>query len=200
MGAIFNEKVYVDYLPVDENHPCRPDEAYGLSKLFVTVAPQLPEICLYQFKYRICEQQADAICLRFPSMRIASLRPHWCILDTDPLPASILPDAPTKFQTTVFADVPQMPDKDASRQLWGWNTYKSIARACYLAICDESHGWERGHEAFFIVSSKLGSNRTAKELVAEWFPEVTVKAELRDDAGLYDCSKAARLLGWSHDE
>lgn len=32
MGAIFNKEVYVDYFPVDEKHPCRPDEGYGVSK------------------------------------------------------------------------------------------------------------------------------------------------------------------------
>ncbi|KAF8632267.1 hypothetical protein AX15_002012 [Amanita polypyramis BW_CC] len=50
------------YFPIDENHPCLPDEPYGLSKV-------------------ICEIQADAIARRYPSMRIASLRLHWSVPD-----------------------------------------------------------------------------------------------------------------------
>jgi len=48
----------LNYFPIDEEHPCEPDEPYGLSKL-------------------IAEMQADAIVRRYPSMRIASLRLHW---------------------------------------------------------------------------------------------------------------------------
>ncbi|KIJ51500.1 hypothetical protein M422DRAFT_58965 [Sphaerobolus stellatus SS14] len=51
-----------DYFPVDENHPCRPDEPYGLSK-------------------QICELQADTIVRRYPFMRVASLRLHWVLPD-----------------------------------------------------------------------------------------------------------------------
>ncbi|KAF8150631.1 hypothetical protein B0H34DRAFT_146093 [Crassisporium funariophilum] len=50
------------YLPVDEDHPCEPDEPYGLSKVF-------------------CEMQADTIVRRYKSMEIASLRLHWTVPD-----------------------------------------------------------------------------------------------------------------------
>lgn len=50
----------LDYLPLDEDHPCRPDEPYGLSKV-------------------ICELQADTIIRRYPFMRIASLRLSWSV-------------------------------------------------------------------------------------------------------------------------
>jgi nucleoside-diphosphate-sugar epimerase len=35
LGLVYNQTRQFDYLPVDEAHPCRPDEPYGLSKLFV---------------------------------------------------------------------------------------------------------------------------------------------------------------------
>ncbi|KAI0267854.1 hypothetical protein BC834DRAFT_822169 [Gloeopeniophorella convolvens] len=50
----------VSYFPLDEEHPCEPDEPYGLSKL-------------------IAEAQADALVRRFPSLRIASLRFTWSL-------------------------------------------------------------------------------------------------------------------------
>ncbi|OJT04650.1 hypothetical protein TRAPUB_4605 [Trametes pubescens] len=49
-----------DYFPLDEDHPCRPDEPYGLSKV-------------------ICELQADTIVRRYPFMRVASLRLSWSL-------------------------------------------------------------------------------------------------------------------------
>ncbi|KAL5486081.1 hypothetical protein ACEPAI_7125 [Sanghuangporus weigelae] len=49
-----------EYFPIDEDHPCEPDEPYGLSKL-------------------IAEMQADCIVRRWPDVRIASLRLHWAL-------------------------------------------------------------------------------------------------------------------------
>lgn len=55
MGMAFNVQPCVHYFPVDEAHPCAPDEAYGLSKL-------------------IGEIVADGFARRFPDMTICSLR------------------------------------------------------------------------------------------------------------------------------
>ncbi|CCL98793.1 uncharacterized protein FIBRA_00798 [Fibroporia radiculosa] len=55
---VYSVKPAIDYFPIDESHPCEPDEPYGLSKV-------------------IAELQADTIVRRYPSMRIASLRLHW---------------------------------------------------------------------------------------------------------------------------
>ncbi|KAI0322130.1 hypothetical protein OF83DRAFT_1049914 [Amylostereum chailletii] len=62
LPMVFSIKPNFDYFPIDEEHPCRPDEPYGLSKI-------------------IGEQQADTIVRRYPSTRIASLRLHWSIPD-----------------------------------------------------------------------------------------------------------------------
>ncbi|KAI0070075.1 NAD(P)-binding protein [Panus rudis PR-1116 ss-1] len=57
---VWSQGPVLDYFPIDEDHPCRPDEPYGLSKL-------------------IAELQADTIVRRYPSMRIASLRLSWSL-------------------------------------------------------------------------------------------------------------------------
>jgi len=61
-GAIFNkpENILPIYFPLDEDHPCTPDEPYGLSK-------------------QIMELQADVIVRRFPRIRITSIRTHWAL-------------------------------------------------------------------------------------------------------------------------
>ena len=55
MGMTFNVQPCVEYLPLDEEHPCRPDEAYGLSKL-------------------VAETLAHGFARRYPEMSISSLR------------------------------------------------------------------------------------------------------------------------------
>ncbi|KAF8530359.1 hypothetical protein BU17DRAFT_35443 [Hysterangium stoloniferum] len=58
IGLYFNHSpILLDYLPLDEAHPRRPDDSYSVSKV-------------------ICEIQADSIARRYPQMRIASLRLH----------------------------------------------------------------------------------------------------------------------------
>ena len=37
------------------------------------------------------------------------------------------------------------------------------------------------------------------ELLRRHYPEAVLRAEFAGTAGLYDCSKAERLLGWRHD-
>jgi len=61
---VWSLKPQFDYLPLDEDHPCRPDEPYGLSKI-------------------ICEAQADTIVHRYPFMRISSLRLSWSVSDRE---------------------------------------------------------------------------------------------------------------------
>ncbi|KAJ3533038.1 hypothetical protein NM688_g7339 [Phlebia brevispora] len=57
---VWSQQPKLYYLPLDEEHPCEPDEPYGLSKL-------------------ICELQANTIVRRYPKTRIASLRLSWSI-------------------------------------------------------------------------------------------------------------------------
>jgi hypothetical protein len=35
-------------------------------------------------------------------------------------------------------------------------------------------------------------------LITQWFPQVKVTKELAHNEGMYDCTKAQRLLGWTH--
>jgi nucleoside-diphosphate-sugar epimerase len=58
MTLYFCKEHRIEYFPLDEDHPCLPDEPYGLSKL-------------------IGELQADTIVRGYPLVRIASLRIHY---------------------------------------------------------------------------------------------------------------------------
>lgn len=69
VGMTFNVVPCVEYLPMDEDHCCRPDEAYGLSKL-------------------VAETVATGFARRFPEMTISSLR----------FPMVMTPDAYRSFK------------------------------------------------------------------------------------------------------
>lgn len=62
LTMVYSKDPHFEYFPIDEDHPCLPDEPYGLSKV-------------------ICELQADTIVRRYPAMRIASIRLHWSVPD-----------------------------------------------------------------------------------------------------------------------
>ncbi|KAL1707933.1 hypothetical protein EV121DRAFT_277551 [Schizophyllum commune] len=59
---VYSQKPDFRYFPIDEEHPCLPDEPYGLSKV-------------------IAELQGDTIVRRFRDMRVASLRFSWSVRD-----------------------------------------------------------------------------------------------------------------------
>ncbi|TFK49915.1 NAD(P)-binding protein [Heliocybe sulcata] len=166
IGFVFNSSHRFRQFPIDESHPCEPDEQYGLSKL-------------------ICEMQADALVRRHPSIRVASLRLHWSI--------------PTREYPIQFTSNPARTAAD----LWGYVQEDEGARAFLLAISPENDQNWSGHEIFFIVASETRGMREAKDSAAlkeEWWPDVPCREGWKPEGkgGFFDCSKAARLLGWKH--
>jgi nucleoside-diphosphate-sugar epimerase len=61
MGLGYTHKMRLDYLPVDEAHPCRPDEVYGVVK-------------------SLAEQMADAWARRDSGLSVASMRYSYAAL------------------------------------------------------------------------------------------------------------------------
>ena len=127
--------------------------------------------------YRVMELQADTILRRYPSMKIASLRPSWC------LPGRAVPDGHSNNRV---------------KDLWSYTQQDSAAEAFILAV-EDNVKWS-GHERFFIVAPHTLVKEDTKKLIAEHFPNVPVKerSEFVGTQGLFDCAKAERLLGWHH--
>jgi hypothetical protein len=122
----------------------------------------------------ICEIQADGIIRRYKSMRVASLRLHWSV--------------PEKSMA-------HWPGERAN-DLWGYVQEDSAADAFLLAI-EDSDKWS-GHERFFITSSQTAYEEDTMNLIGLHWPDVPIKGILLGNQGLFDCSKAATLLGWQH--
>ena len=131
----------------------------------------------YSLSKWICEPQGDSIARRYEDMTIASLRFHWVV------------------ENLALAQERANKNFDMNaKQLWAYTLGESAARAC-MAIVDAQY---IGHEAFYIVSPTTVMAESTSDLIAQWFPQVTVTKELAHNEGMYDCTKAQRLLGWTH--
>lgn len=164
---VYSHATHFESFPIDESHPCLPDEPYGLSKL-------------------IGEVQADSIVRRYPDMRIASLRLHW--------------NVPSR---AFAADVANGRDPvRAKNDLWGYVHENSTADAFMLAITHPTNNWPSAAEAFFIVAPETTAENNTLDLLEEHWPKVPIKEgkDISGHAGLFDCSKAERLLGWVHND
>lgn len=189
------------YFPLDEDHPCEPDEPYGLSKV-------------------IAELQADTIVRRFPGTRIASLRLHWAIQtrefamredaswrSTDLwgyvqqdsaaeafLLAVTVPDPTNRSANDVSGTTSSSPGSDAES-----GSEETVLEE--FMVVETGTGFS-GHERFYIVSPRLAvdlDKTTPSQLVERFYGHVPVKEGKDLDAlGLVDCSKAKRMLGWVH--
>jgi nucleoside-diphosphate-sugar epimerase len=131
----------------------------------------------YSLSKWICEQQGDSVARRYDAMAISSLRFH-----------GVVPD---RAAMSRFGNAER-----AAKHLWGYTRLDATARACLLALTPQ---WT-GHEAFYIVAPDTAVDEPSRELAARYFPDVPVRGDLADRSGFFDCSKAARLLGWHHDE
>jgi UDP-glucose 4-epimerase len=125
----------------------------------------------------VMEQQAGSFARRFPEVTLSSLRFHG------------LPDTPPEPQRGL-----EGADGPAARTLWGWTLIGEAARACELAL----QAGFTGHEVFFITAPRTTSSVPSLELARHAYPRVPLRGNLSGHRSFYDCSKAARLLGWVH--
>jgi nucleoside-diphosphate-sugar epimerase len=133
----------------------------------------------YSLSKWICEQQAASIARRHESIFIASLRLHFCAVD----------------RGGALESRRARPDI-STRDLWGYTTLASAAGACLLSIESD----RTGDEVFLIVAPDHAGDGAASDLAATYYPQVPVRGMARPGDGFFDCSKAARLLGWRHEE
>ena len=55
-----------------------------------------------------------------------------------------------------------------------------------------------GHETFYSVAPETAAATPSLELKQRFFPDVPLRGDLSGYRAFFDCSKAARLLGWRH--
>jgi nucleoside-diphosphate-sugar epimerase len=139
----------------------------------------------YSLSKWVMEAQADSIARAHPGLTISSMRIHGLGKRVE---RSGVDDA----------SIPADRRHAVRNHLWAYVDIDSAARACLLALQAEF----RGHEVFFIVAPRtiFSADVASTELAARYYPGVPVHTPLPANAGFYDCSKAARLLGWRHED
>ncbi|WVQ96574.1 hypothetical protein IAU59_003679 [Kwoniella sp. CBS 9459] len=165
VGMLFSKRPTFDYLPVDEKHPCQPEDAYSLSKF-------------------MSELQGEAFVHRHPSMRVACLRFHGVVRDSQ----------------VNREDLKKLGD--SWKDLWGWVSSSAVARSCLLSLTAPTSTFPTGtSEAFFIVGPTITQQTSTMRLVEGRYPEIVKKGDIRmnmdGNQGLFDCGKAKRMLGWT---
>lgn len=121
--------------------------------------------------------QAATIVNRYPSMRIASLRPSWVI--------------PSK------AYAHNVDGERRKNDLWGWVQGEATAKAFLQAVVVENERWS-GHEAFFITASSVSGDEQPDVLYERYWSHIPITPGKDLQRGFFDCSKAGRLLEWVH--
>ena len=171
------------YLPLDEEHPCEPDDTYGASKL---VGEEL------------CARWTRAHGLATVSLRInhnwyvdrpgaeAALRGRWG-------KAFTLEQLWSRYRLQLeqperprSADTPPLP-RDL---LWAVTDARDMATAVRLALERDAIG------VFQINGFDTCSFEPSAELVARHYPDVPLRAPLPGHATLVSYAKATAELGW----
>ncbi|KAK8864135.1 hypothetical protein IAR55_001381 [Kwoniella newhampshirensis] len=166
IGMIYCKRPTFYYLPLDEKHPCRPEDAYSL--------------CKY-----MCELQADSFVRTHPALRVATLRFHGVVPPSLCTRASLL---------GTF-------DGANPKDFWGWVSSSAVSSACLKALIAPTDMFPEGsHETFFIVARTICKPKSRTEdLVKDTYPELKAEVEklgLRGNEGLFDTSKAEKMLDW----
>ncbi|MGH2928582.1 MAG: NAD-dependent epimerase/dehydratase family protein, partial [Solirubrobacteraceae bacterium] len=133
----------------------------------------------YALSKWVCEAQADSFCRLQSDLAIASMRFSWVCESRE---AGI-----AGRSARGGVDI-------ATKELWGYTVAAAAARACV----DSLTGSWFGSEAFYLIAPRTIATRPSAELVAEHYPQVSLRRSLVGDQGLYDCSKAEQLLRWRH--
>jgi nucleoside-diphosphate-sugar epimerase len=131
----------------------------------------------YSLSKWMCEEQGDCFARLHRELSIASMRFHG-VVESREVAIERLGAGPA-----------------LAKHLWGYTRAGAAALACVASL---TAGFS-GHEAFYLVAPRtMMPGQPTTELVARHYPDVPLRRSLRGEEGLYDCSKAERMLGWRH--
>ncbi|MBV9334855.1 MAG: NAD(P)-dependent oxidoreductase [Solirubrobacterales bacterium] len=173
------------YLPLDEQHPCEPDDSYGLSKLLAEMAcarwsraHPLSTICLRINSNWYVDRAGAEAALRGGWGKGLAVEDMWkryrMQLEQPERPRS--------------SDAPPLP-RDL---LWAVTDARDAAQAFRLAVENETIQ----HEVFLINGADTCSRQATESLVGEHYPAVEVRAPLSGHCTLISHQKASARLGY----
>jgi UDP-glucose 4-epimerase len=86
-------------------------------------------------------------------------------------------------------------DTEGARMLWGYVDLEDAARACVLAL--RSSADRQPFEALLIAAADTWGRESTESLLDRYCPESERRAPLPGTTGAFDCSRAARIIGWA---
>jgi UDP-glucose 4-epimerase len=175
------------YLPLDEAHPCEPEDSYGLSKLMGETmcarwsrAFGMATVCL-RINHNWCVDRAGA--------EQAVMRGGWA-------KGLAVEDLWERYRLQL--DRPDRPRSSDSPPpprdiLWAVTDTRDCAQAFRLAVENETVR----HEVFLINGFDTCSYTPSAQLAAEHFPEAPLREPLSGHGTLVSHRKASALLGYA---
>jgi len=175
------------YLPIDEQHPCAPEDEYGLSKLLgeamcrrYSAAYGLATICVRINSAWNLDRAGAEVSARFGATRS--------------LPGTV-DDIWALYQKQLeFPEGPlPVPGPPLPRvRLWGYTDARDTAQAIRLAL--ENQGVT--HDVFLTSADDTCSLEETSVLISCYFAGVPVYSSLAGYTSLFSHAKATRVLGY----
>lgn len=174
------------YLPIDEGHPCQPQDEYGLSKL-------LSEIT--------CKRYSDAygmqtICLRINHNWYVDREGAEIVVKSGWAKGLTVEELWEKRYRKIIEDIDgEWPVPGPPRPqniLWAVTDARDAAYAFRLAVENN----EIQHEVFLINGDDTCSMLETQTLIARYYPNVPLKISFVGHASLWSHEKASRMLGY----
>jgi hypothetical protein len=178
IGLVFNRVRHFDYLPLDEEHPCRPDEPYGLSKQSVTSPWRLSISRSSSF---ISQDPGDAGRSHLPAIPVHA----------DRVPAIVVDRA---------GAVDGAGQGRPRERPLGLHAARCGRRRVSPRCQHVAHRMGGGPRGLLHRIPRTTSDESFDTLHSRAYPDVRVKEPPPGEAwtGFVDCAKAERMLGWTH--
>jgi nucleoside-diphosphate-sugar epimerase len=175
------------YLPIDEDHPCQPQDEYGLSKLLAEIT---------------CKRYSDAYGLRTICLRINN---SWYLKREEAEVATqsgwakglTVEELWTGRYRKTIEDNPDVewpvPGPPSPHKiLWAFTDARDAAEAFRLAAENE----DIIHEVFLINGYDTCARIETPQLLARHYPEIPLKTPLMGHDSLWSHGKATRMIGY----
>ncbi len=198
-GFSFQKQEFLPrYLPIDEEHPCEPQDEYGLSKLLAELT---------------CKRYSDAFGIRTICLRInnnwylerasaeVAVRSGWAQQFTV---EELWSNRYIKTIEDAEGDWPTPGPPAPRKLLWAFTDARDAAQAFRLAVENDTIK----HEVFLINGRDTCSKELTPVLIDQLqrslgeeeadqtVPEIPIRSPLEGHASLWSHAKATRLLGY----
>ena len=174
------------YLPLDEEHPCEPQDEYGLSKLLAeltckryTDAFGIHTICLRINNNWYLERASAEVAVRSGWAQQFSVEELWS----------------KRYRKTIEdaeGDWPTPGPPAPHKILWSFTDARDAAQAFRLAVENDT----LKHEVFLINGDDTCSKEATPTLIARHCRDVPLRAPLEGHASLWSHAKATGMLGY----